>query len=280
MITSRGAYTRTVQAMSSSDDAAYLSDTDNLVDCSPSTSVALQWTSGLQSTAEYVHLPWRMTPAPTIECRVFALLGLVGIPAGTRVYLYGGATASAATLLSAAEVVTLPDGTLGTWLIRAAGEGWTHEYFAWRIYNDDGSGAPIAASAIVYVGELYASPAWDWPVGKMEQRVVIPSLLNRSSSGAGRTVKRDPYRTAELMITPQDWATAMMGVESLTAMLYDLAYQDCVALVQRPQPRGGSLDPDAYNASAFLGSLTDAGGLGAEAAVDRYPLTLSFEAIL
>lgn len=280
MITSRGAYTRTVQPLLSSDDALYLSDPSRLVDCSPSTAVALQWTSGPQSSTEYVHMPWRMSPAPTLECRVFALLGLVGIPSGTRVYLYGGATAAAGTLLAGAEVVELPDGTFGTWLIRPAGDGWMHEYFAWRIYNDDGAGAPIAASAVVYVGELYASPAWDWPIGKIETRVVIPTLLNRSSSGAGRTVKRDPYRTAELMITPQDWTTAMIGRDSLVAMLYDLAAQDCVALVPRPQPRGGSLDADTYNANAFLAALTDAGALAAEATVDRYPLTLSFEAML
>ena len=282
MITSRGTFSRVIQPIfSSNGSAAYLSDPANLVDCSPSTSCALQWTSGLQSSAVYVHLPWRMVPAPTTECRVFALLGLVGIPAGTRLYLYGGATAAASTLLSAAEVVQLPDGTFGAWLIRATGEGWTHEYFAWRVYNDDGAGSPIASSAIVYIGELYATPAWDWPLGRMEIKVQIPQLLNRASSGAGRTVKRDPYRTAELTITPQDWRTAMCGTDSLLAMLYDLAGQDCVAIVPRPQLRGGvAPDAEAYQANSFLAALTDAGGLAAEAAVDRYPLTLSFEAML
>lgn len=282
MILSRGAYTRTPQAIQSSNGtAAYTSDTTNLVDCIPSSRCALTWPSGSQSAAVYVHLTWRMTPAPTSECRVFALLGLAGIQAGMAVELYGGATSNPSTLLSGTETVQFPDGTVGAWVVRDAGAGWTHEYFAWRIYNDDGSGAPIAASATVYVGELYASPAWDWPVGRWETRVVMPQLLNRSSSGAARKRKRPPYRQVDLTITPQDWAATMLDDGSLLSMLYDLASQDCVAIVPRPEHRGaGGVDDALLPRNAMLADLTEAGGLGADAAVDRYPLTLGFEEFL
>lgn len=281
MLTSRGAYSRIVEPLSSSNDAAYLSNTNNLVDCSPSTSVALQWTSGLQNTGEYVHLPWRMSPAPAIECRLFALLGLQGVPAGTRLELWGGASLGGTAFLQDAEVVELPNGTFGAWLARDAGDGWAHEFFAWRIYNDDGVTTPIAASAVINVGELYATPLWDWPIGRWETKVVIPHIINRSNSGAARKVQRDPYRTVDLTITPREWQSAMIGADSLLAMLYDLARQDCVAIVPRPNLRGAvGADAAIVPSTAMLCDLNDAGGLGADAPVDRYPLTLQFEEFL
>jgi hypothetical protein len=282
MITSRGDYARSVEALTSSNGtAAYTSNTLNLVDCIPSTACALTWTSGAQSSSVWVQLPWRMTPAPTIECRVFALLGLVGIPAGVRVELYSGASIGALTQRSATEVVRLPNGTYGAWIVRDEGEGWTHEYWAWRIYNDDGDTSPIAASANLLVGELYASPAWQWDVGRWDTKVVMPHIINRANSGAARKVKRDSYRTVDLTITPQDWQTAMAGEDTLLDMLYDLAQQDCVAIVPRPENRGDAgVNADVVPRTAMLADLTDAGGLAADAASDHYPLNLSFEEFL
>jgi hypothetical protein len=281
MLMSRGAFTRTVEPLSSSDDAAYLSNTLNLVDCSPSTSVALQWTSGVQNTSEYVHLPWRMSPAPTTECRVFALLGLQGVPAGTRLELWGGASLGSMLMLTAATVVELPNGTFGAWLARDSGDGWSHEFFAWRIYNDDGVTTPIGASAIINVGELYATPAWEWPIGRWEWRVVLPQVINRANSGAAKKVKRDAYQTVEVMITPHDWQTTMLGANSLRAMIYDLGRQDCVAIVPRPNLRGAAgVDNDIVPATAMLADLVEVGSFGADAAIDHYPLTLQFEEFL
>jgi hypothetical protein len=282
MITSRGAYTRTMQPLLSSNaTAAYLGNTLAMVDCIPSSICACSWPTGLQSTSVYVHVPWRMTPSPAAECRIFMLLGLQGIPDGVMVELYGGATAAPATMLMQTETVQLPDGSIGAIIVRAAGDGWTHEYFAWRIYNSGPSGTFIAGGALFGIGEVYASPAWEWPIGRWDVKVVLPQLLNRTATGAAKKVKRDPYRTVDLTITSQDWNAAMLGRDSLMAMIYDLAAQDCIALIPRPRRRGiAAIDNDVVPESAMLADLTEAGSLGADAAVDHYPLNLQFEQFL
>lgn len=282
MITSRGAYARTMQPLlSTGGTAAYLGNTLAMVDCIPSSICTCSWPTGLQSTGVYVHVPWRMTPAPAAECRIFMLLGLQGIPPGVMVELYGGATAVPATMLMQTETVLLPDGTVGAIIVRAAGDGWTHEYFAWRIYNSGPSGTFIAGGALFGIGEVYASPAWEWPIGRWDVKVVLPQLLNRTATGAAKKVKRDPYRTVDVTITPQDWTSAMISSDSLIAMLYDLATQDCVAIVPRPRRRGvAAIDDDVVPTNAMLADLVEAGSLGADAAVDRYPLNLQFEQFL
>lgn len=285
MLLSRGDYTRVVQAIQSSNGtAAYLSDTARLVDHIPSSQCAISWPSGAQTTGVYVHLPFRMTPAPAAECRVFALLGLRGIPVNTLVHLYGGATSNPTTLRAQGRTVRLPGGGVGIWFARQAGSGWSDEYFAFRIYNDTGGVATIAASTTVYVGELYATPVWEWPVSQWEPRVVNPAQVNRSSSGVVRHVPRPSYRTVDLTVAPQQWeqAQAANSGNTMQDMLYDLQGQRLLAVIPRPNRRGASLNADqtAIAATAMLCGLTDNGGFGSDAGTDAYPLRLALEECL
>lgn len=282
MIISRGNYTRVAQALLSSSDAAYLSVPANLVDGVPSSQCALQWPSGLQSTSVYVHMPWRMVPAPAAECRIFALLGLDGIPAGATVELYGGATAVPATLLAATTTVTLPEGDVGAWIVREPGAGWIYEYFAWRVYNDVGGTSPIVASAVVYIGELYASPAWDWPINEISDQPVDQALTSTSAGGASRRVRQPAYRMLDCNVVPKAWdAAALDPVNGLQAFQYDVLDQDVIAVIPRPRwPPGGPISDAAVRACARLGVLSRIGPLASNAGTDRWPLALSVQQTL
>jgi hypothetical protein len=283
MIISRGNYSRVVQAIDSSNGTAlYLGNTLKLVDGIPSSACAIAWPSGVQSSAVWIHLTWRMVPAPTAECRIFALLGLQGIPVGTFVELYSGATPGAMTMRTGGEVVTLPNGDLGVWIVRGEGEGWVDEYWAWRVYNDDGAGSPIAAEEVVYVGELFAAPVWEWRINEINSQPVDQSLNNTAGGGATRRVRLPAYRALECNVVPQNWATAAIDAENgLQAFQFDLLGQDVIAVVPRPRwPVGGPISDDAVRACAMFCVLARVGPLASNANNDRWPLSLALQETL
>lgn len=281
MIISRGRFRRIVQAIQSSNDTAvYLGDTNNLVDGIPSTGCAIQWPSGIQNTTVYVKIPWRMDPTPTRECRIFALLGLRGVPAGTVLELVGGNSPDPSTFIANAVVVELPGGELGAWVVLDIGAGLTRQYYAWVILNDDGSGgSAIAAEAVVDVGEVYASPAWDWCATDISIDIVDQSLVNTAAGGASRRVQWTPYRACQVSISPQAWTTAVMDTTNgLQSLQYDLLAQDNVVLVPRPRwPPGGGIDQTAVEETAMFGVLTRVGGLSSNAQLDRWPLQVGMQ---
>lgn len=280
MIVSRGNFTRVPQALTSSNgNGAYLGNSNFLVDGIPSTRCAILWPDGLQNSSVYVKLPWRMVPAPTMECRVFALLGLENVPLGIRVELYGGATSDPSTLLTLGVVELLPNGEYGVVIVREPGDGWTHEYYAWQILNDDGSSAPIAAEAVIYAGELYATPAWDWCVTDISIDMVDQSLGNTSAGGASRRVKWTPYRTAQVAIAPKGWDVAFIdSTNGLQALQYDLLSQDNITLIPRPRwPPGAGLSQESIIATFLFGVLTRVGGLTSNAQADRWPLQFAMQ---
>lgn len=281
MIISRGNFTRVVQPiLSSNSTAEYLGDTRFLIDGIPSTGCPILWPNGTQNTSVYTKLPWRMVPAPTKECRIFALLGLQGVPVGTKLELLGGNNADPSTFVADSEVVELPNGEFGAWVALDIGEGVIHEYFAWVILNDDGAGdSPIAAEATIYAGELYASPAWDWCVTDIAIDMVDQSLVNTAAGGASRRVKWTPYRTFQGSISPQSWATTFLDKgNDLQSLQYDLMGQDNIAALPRPRwPPGGPLDQTAINETALFGVLTRVGGLSSNAQIDRWPLQLAMQ---
>jgi hypothetical protein len=281
MIISRGSFTRTAQAIQSSNStAAYTGNTAELTDGAPSSRCGLTWPSGSQTTSVYVHLPFRMAPVPTNEVRIFALLGLTGVPVGTAVQLYGGASANPTTSLATGTTEYLPDGTVGVWIVFPIGSGSTYEYYAWRIYNNTGGAATIVASSTVLIGELYASPAWDWPINRLTINPVDPSPTNRSDGGSGNRVIRPLYRRIEVQITPQKWDVAVLnGLTSLQGLLYDLGSQQFSAIVPRTTLVGNRalLDDNTIQQTATLVTLTGHGPLSSDAGTDRWPLTLEFE---
>jgi hypothetical protein len=280
MIISKGVFQREAQALESSDSSAlYLGNTLNLVDGIPSTACALQWLTSSPSTSDWVHMPWRMVPAPTEECRIFALLGLQNIPVGVRVELYGGATSNPGTLLSLSEVVQFPNGEYGVWIVREPGEGWTHEYFAWRILNDDGNTSPIASEQVIYIGELYASPAWDWCLTDISIELIDQSLVNTSAGGASRRIKWTPYRNFQGVISPKSWDIAILDpTQSLQALQFDLMAQDNIAVIPRPRwPIAGPISEEAITAIAMFGVLTRVGPLSSNAQIDRWPLQIAMQ---
>jgi hypothetical protein len=82
MYISVGGTALTVEALQSDNGTAlYVGIPGQLVDGRPGTPAAIQWTSGLQSTASWVSLVFKLTPQPTVAlparlfCIVFNKLG-------------------------------------------------------------------------------------------------------------------------------------------------------------------------------------------------------------
>lgn len=277
---SDGRYACAYVTVHSSSDGALLSDPQFVCDGAPTTQTAFRWPSGAQTTAVYLDVVWRVSPAPSggVECRAWCIDGLDGVPVGAKLRLLGGATSSPATTVADTVTVRLPSGRVGAWVIRGAGGGATHEFYAWRIFNDVSGASPIAASSTVLVGEVFAAPVEEWPAAELSTSIVDASLVEGMSDGSVRRVKRMPYRKIEIKIPPQSRATAFVGDASLQGLAYRLIGADVVAVIPLPRERGSSaVQSSLANAMGYLATPDlQSVEIASAAGTDAWPVAIRF----
>lgn len=230
--------------------------------------------------ARRARFKWRDDAAPAIahtvsialdivstKVGIVGALGLRGVPAGTRLEIYGKRPADAGTTYdfggqNTGLVLQFADGTFGAWfLLPDAAEAVTRVEF--RIFNDTGGATWATAATTVDVGELVAMPVLhiDIDAGWAQPRM-DPSQVSRSRASQVAAVPFAGYRelnctysqTTEAKVRygglpgGMDWTrldTALMGA------------QRCV-VVPRWQT-GGAVDPAKVNAHAMYGIAAELG---------------------
>mgnify|MGYP007072301151 CR=1 FL=1 len=262
--------------------AAEYSGGNYLMDGHPSTRCSIKWIGA--TTTDYMEIIVRVeqkdvhSPA-TPESRLWYIEGPVGIPEFTMVAMYSGNSIDSLSYVWATQLNLMPNGRLGIWINRAAGQGKMHTYFAFRIFNNVSGLPSIVPGSFVQVGELFAGPVIDWPAAEVEIKPVDLSLSNEASDGTIRRVKRTPQRQLTVTITPQTYNKAIAEVGGLTLQdfVYDLIAADSVAVVALPSLHKSLDTYGVSRATSFIACLQDVGGLKFGATNHAAPLTLTFK---
>lgn len=269
----------------SNGQAAEFTGGSNITDGRPSTRCAIKWIGA--TTSDYMEIIVRVEPAapymPAVpESRLWFIDSLVGIPQFTLVAVYSGISPSSLSYVWSNSLGSMPNGRPGQWVARQQGQGRTHEYFAFRIFNNVSGQASIVPGSTVQIGEVFAGPVIDWPAADLEIKPVDLSLTNEASDGTIRRVKRTPQRQLTVTIPPQTYDKAIAGVGALTLQefVYRLIAADSLAVVALPRLHGSPDMTALQQATGFLVCLQDAGALKFSATSHVGPLTLTFKEAL
>lgn len=289
MLITDGQVTLSVEPLlSNNGTAAYVGLSSNLVDGRPGTQAAVQWTSGSQTTSSYISLVFKLTPTPTIAfpARLFAIYfnrqnQATALKAGTKLELLGGPTNNPTNVMATTTIKRLPDGRLATWVYLPT-QSNTWQYWAWRIYNDDGDTNYISASQIIYVGEVFADGVRNFPLSRFKVLPTDPTRLNRSSGNQPWPVMRYPFRRTSIQVVPQPFATAFVTPnENMQQLMFKLSTARYFAVVPRDRPRAGSTPDENYVQNmAQLVRAIDIGALESEASNDYWPIDITSEELL
>lgn len=222
---------------------------------------AVQWLSGAQSLSSVLELQctWS-TPQPV---RIIPLLDLAGIPAGTKIvvtgkrvgdtgfpYPLGGNSATQRT-------VQLADGSVGMWIICAAGNTDLIGYQV-AIYNDvNGTSSPFTAGQFIYPGEIDAFRAWESPANTAiqwgQQKYNGAAIDTRSGLNQPNLRTAQLYRTWSAKLGNVDYGTAF-GVAGAPTILDTLLVEsDVCCYIPRWQDAAGLIDPVALHRHSIYG---------------------------
>lgn len=223
---------------------------------------AIVWLSGSQTTSSVLKLQstW---PIPQVV-RLITFIGLKDIPAGTKIvvtgkrqsdsdftYALGGNSATQRTVL-------LPDGSVGAWIICAAGLDPIIGYQI-AVYNDVNGSTSFVASQFIYVGESDALAGLDVKIkdgGVAADYDGLPPE-DRSVNKQPRILPSRPYRTNDTVTIPVTQATAI-GTSTSTFTSYEqlmaiTVMGDSVALITSWQDQSGNLDAWKLHQVAVFG---------------------------
>lgn len=177
----------------------------------PAAASRLQWLSGAQTTASVLTL--RGTWGTAIVPRVVGLVGLT-LPVGTLIRLAFRRPADAGYTYLAdmpqQRVVQLPDGSRCAWFVLDDGLDPVIgvEY---RLVNDVGGDALIAAGAAIDIGEAWIGPTVEIPhEAGWSRGINDPSVLRRSKGSQLFASKQRSWRTLQIQFSP-DLEAAVRG---------------------------------------------------------------------
>lgn len=132
--------------------------------------------------------------------RVIAVLGLVGVAAGSTITATTGASGALGGNSATAAAVQFADGSIGAWIVT----GGTVSTATVKI--------AIGATGVIDIGELVAMPAVEIDIeSNWTDEPVDPSLSNLSLAAQPSTVRRQAYRRLECLMTPDGVAKARAG---------------------------------------------------------------------
>lgn len=275
--------------LSNDGSAAYVGIPSQLVDGRPGTPAVIQWTTGLQSTASYITVVFKITQYPVglkqpprLFCIVFNKLGDASVfKKGTVIQLVGGPTNNPTNVLRTTVIKELPDGRLGTWVYLPT-QSNTWDYFGWRIYNDDGDTNYISSGELVEIGEVYGDAVVSYPLSTFSVRLVDPTRINRSSGNQPWMVMRVPFQRFDATISPRDFDGSFITAAGNTRQhMLRLARTKYIAVVLRDRRRGAAVvDDDYVQNMGVLCRITDLGGMQSDASNDYWPAPISGEELL
>lgn len=296
MNVTKGVHQFTVTALrQSASGAEFLSPTEELVDGTPATSTAIQFTGGAQDLTSYVIIQFEalVNGAQGSGYRLFGILNVTGLPAGIRLQILGSDLENfgSPTLISEARLHQLPNGSMGCWVLVPEAEASNFIFFGWRIYNNLFGEVPLAANAEFSVGEVCAYVTEEWQTNEITVELLPEIADNRSAGNQSWGPTRPMYRRAVVRIPPQSYSRAFVGdngteyftgTGSLQNLAYQLSQQEWVAVVLREKRTRGSTPIDNYTlqSSTILAKFIRPGPLTSAAQNDKWPLELTFAELL
>jgi hypothetical protein len=248
-------------------DAAFDTDPADLNNGRVADRTAVKWPSGAQTLMTSIKL--QMTWSVAQPQRISPILGLKGIPPGTKVvvtgqraidvaggtfpYALGGNSATQRTFAFA-------NGDVGAWILANAGNtdlvGIQIEVF------NDVNGAPyFIADQFIYFGEIDAFQGWETPQGIKRDWSPnldgIPSDIRAVNNQPWRFGKK-PFRVAPIKLGNANYATAYGNAGAPTIVDYDklanlVTENDLICYIPRWTDAAGALDTWALHRLAILG---------------------------
>jgi hypothetical protein len=192
--------------------------------------------------------------------RVGALLGLVGVPAGTRASIAGKAVDGSVIDLggnsATQRTAMLPDGSISIWWVFDDGLPACVGY-ALTLYSDGALGTAIPGGAVLDIGEINIATAVCLPhePGWTQTRQNTATVA-RTLGGAVARVSRPHWRKMSIRPAWADHAyargAALAGGLSYESLLARLAGDPFVMLIEAPD-----LGADLIQSSGLFGVVTN-----------------------
>jgi hypothetical protein len=231
----------------------------------PGDVTAVKWLSGAQTTASVLKLQQTWAIAQTV--RVIPILGLKGIPVGTKIivtgqragdpvgtfpYALGGNSATQRT-------VQFADGSIGAWIICAVGNDPLVGYQV-AVYNDVAGATVFAAGQYIYPGEIDAFYGWQVPAGiKKDWPPAFDGLPpERRGDNQPRPLITLPYTVQQITLANVPYDVAYGNAGAPTAVDYDMLSKilnagDSCCVIPRWKDSTGALDVWAVHKTAVFG---------------------------
>ncbi len=220
--------------------------------------------------------------AGAAQIRLFAVLGLLNVPPGTIVEIWGSRSGDTDWPYdfgggNSGLVAQFADGTRGAWFVLPTTADPVVG-IELRIYNSFSVGTWATPATQVEIGEVVAMPAVDIELASdWSDELVDPTEVNLTRDSQPRSVARLPYRRIEGGLTVDGRAAVRgggLGGSDWAQLRFAMSGNRRVVAIPRWRTNAGAVDQAEVNATALygtgrLGKVLHAGG-------DYYNASIAF----
>jgi len=249
-----------------------------------SDATAVQWLSGVQSTASFIKLQclWA-TPQPV---RIIPLLDMFGLPAGTKIQVRGRRQSDSDFTYSLGgnsltqRLFGFDDGSTGMVVIADAANDPLVGYEA-RIFNDVNGATALTAGQYIYPGEIDALQGWETVAGikrEFDQKFENGPAETRSTNNQPKMLPARKNRVEPITLSNVNFATAY-GSSGGTVVSYNklanlLSDGDVCCVIRQWQDSAGALDPYMLHQMFVYGVARDVEPPQKDGSNNRYVMSL------
>lgn len=263
--------------------ATWLTDDDGdaCVDGIPTRRARMLWrTDAVPAIAHYVTPV--LTFAAAAQIRIFAVLGLLNVPVGAVVAIWGKRSGDTGWPYdfgggNTGTVVQFADGTRGVWFVLPAAASPVLQ-IELRLYNNVAGATWATLATQIDIGEVVAMQAVDIELASdWSDELVDPTEVNLTRDSQPRSVARLPYRRIEGGLTVDGRAAVRggaLGGSDWAQLRFAMSGDRRVIAIPRWRSSAGVVDQAEVNATALYG--TGRFGKVQHAGGDYYSASIAF----